>query len=52
MATLLRVPEVAERLAAMGVEIIGSTPDEFGRVIRADVVKWAKVVRESGAKAD
>jgi tripartite-type tricarboxylate transporter receptor subunit TctC len=52
MVKILRVPEVAERLAAMGVEIIGSTPDEFARVIKADVVKWAKVVKESGAKAD
>ena len=39
-------------LAGLGVEIIGNTPEEFGNVIRTDIVKWAKVVKESGAKAD
>jgi len=52
MVRILRVPDVIERLGAMGVEIVGSTPEEFARVIRADVVKWGKVVRDSGAKAD
>jgi tripartite-type tricarboxylate transporter receptor subunit TctC len=52
MIRILRMPDVVERLGAMGVEIVGSTPEEFARVIRADVVKWGKVVRDSGAKAD
>ena len=52
MQKALRDPEVVQRLAGLGVEIIGNTPDEFARVIRADIVKWGKVVRESGAKAD
>jgi tripartite-type tricarboxylate transporter receptor subunit TctC len=49
---ILRVPEVAERLGAMGLEIVGSTPDEFGRVIKSEVARWATVVREAGVKAD
>ena len=52
MVKALRDPEVVERLTAMGVEIVGNTPDEFGRIIRADIVKWGKVVKDSGAKAD
>ena len=52
MLKALRDPEVVERLAGLGVEIIGNSPDEFARVIRADIVKWGKVVKESGAKAD
>jgi tripartite-type tricarboxylate transporter receptor subunit TctC len=52
MVKALRDPEVIERLAALGVEIIGNTPDEFARIIRADVVKWGKVVKDAGAKAD
>jgi len=52
MVKILRMPDVVERLAAMGVEVIGNTPDEFARIIKADVVKWGKVVRDSGAKAD
>jgi tripartite-type tricarboxylate transporter receptor subunit TctC len=46
------MPDVVEKLGAMGVEIVGNTPEEFSRVIKADVVKWGKVVRDSGAKAD
>ncbi len=52
MAGIVRLPDVIERLAAMGVETIGNAPGEFARVIHADVVRWAKVVRDSGAKAD
>jgi tripartite-type tricarboxylate transporter receptor subunit TctC len=52
MLKALRDPEVVQRLAGLGVEIIGNSPDEFGAVIRSDIVKWGKVVRDSGAKAD
>ena len=49
---ILRVPEVAERLGAMGLEIVGSTPDEFGRVIKSEVARWAVVIKEAGVKAE
>jgi tripartite-type tricarboxylate transporter receptor subunit TctC len=52
MVKALREPDVVERLAALGVEIIGNTPDEFAHIIRSDIVKWAKVVKDSGVKAD
>jgi tripartite-type tricarboxylate transporter receptor subunit TctC len=41
-----------ERLSSQGAEAIGSTPQAFGAYIRAETAKWAKVVRESGAKAE
>jgi tripartite-type tricarboxylate transporter receptor subunit TctC len=46
------MPDVVERLSAMGVEILATSPDEFARVIKADVAKWAKVVKDAGVKAD
>ena len=46
------VPEVRERLAIQGAEAISSSTEEFGRRIRDDMQKWAKVVRASGAQAD
>ena len=52
MVKILHLPDVVEKLGAMGVEIVGNSPEEFARIIKADVVKWGKVVRESGAKAD
>ena len=47
-----RSPDIGARLAAEGAEPGGTTPDEFAAYIRREIVKWAKVVRESGAKAD
>jgi hypothetical protein len=45
-------PEVVERLSSQGAEPIGSTPQAFAAYIRTETAKWAKVVRESGAKAE
>jgi tripartite-type tricarboxylate transporter receptor subunit TctC len=44
--------ELRERLASQGADGVGGTPDEFARVIRSDFAKWAKVVKQSGAKVD
>ena len=41
-----------DRLAAIGMEPLTNTPAEFAAFIRSETVKWAKVVRESGAKAE
>jgi tripartite-type tricarboxylate transporter receptor subunit TctC len=48
----LRAPEMAERFAWVGAEIISSTPEEFGKFLRVELAKWAKVVKEGGIKAD
>jgi len=48
----LRSPEMAERFARVGADIIASTPEEFARHLRAELVKWAKVVKEAGLKAE
>jgi tripartite-type tricarboxylate transporter receptor subunit TctC len=47
---IVRSPEVVERLAAMGNEPVGSTPEEFDQRIREEIPKWAKVIREAGIK--
>jgi tripartite-type tricarboxylate transporter receptor subunit TctC len=44
--------DIKERLASLGAEPQPMTPDEFGRFVRVDIAKWAKVVKESGAKVD
>ena len=44
--------EMRERLASMGIEPLSSTPEQFGEFLRADMARWAKVIRDSGAKAD
>ena len=44
--------ELKERLATQGVEARGGKPEEFAAFLRAEIPKWTKVVRDSGAKAD
>lgn len=45
-------PKMRERLAELGGKPIPGTPDDFGRVIAAETLKWEKVVTSSGAKPD
>jgi tripartite-type tricarboxylate transporter receptor subunit TctC len=52
VARIVRTQDVSDKLAAQGAEPIGDSPDEFGRYLKAEVVKWAKVVKASGATLD
>jgi tripartite-type tricarboxylate transporter receptor subunit TctC len=47
---VLNEPAIRDRIVADGSEPVGSSPEEFRRFMQADLVKWAKVVKESGAK--
>lgn len=49
---VLKEPAVQEKFRSLGLDIIGSKPDEFKIFLRGDIVKWAKIVKDSGAKAD
>jgi tripartite-type tricarboxylate transporter receptor subunit TctC len=49
---ILGLPDVRERLAAMGAEPVANTPDAFAAFIVAERAKYAKVVRDSGARVD
>jgi tripartite-type tricarboxylate transporter receptor subunit TctC len=49
---VMRSDEVGGRLGAQGLNIIASTPDAFTAHIASEMAKWARVVKESGAKAD
>ena len=49
---IVQLPDVRERLTAEGFDIPIDTPEGFAAYIKSDVVKWAKVVRASGAKVN
>ncbi|CAN5815941.1 tripartite tricarboxylate transporter substrate binding protein [soil metagenome] len=49
---LLRSKEVIDSLAAQGAEPYATRPEEFGAVLKADLVKWGNVVKASGASVD
>jgi tripartite-type tricarboxylate transporter receptor subunit TctC len=52
MQRVLAQPDVKERLLAVGVDVVGSTPEELARFQRAEMEKWARIVKDSGAKVD
>ncbi len=45
-------PDVREKLAQQGAEIRENTPEQTAAFVRAEMAKWAKVIKDSGAKAD
>ena len=48
----LALPDMKERFNQQGAEPQGTTPEEFSAFIKSELVKWAKVVKDSGARAD
>ncbi len=50
LAKAVRSPEVGERMRASGIDVLGNSPEQFAVQIKADVERWAKVVREAGIK--
>ena len=49
---ILSTPDVSKRLAESGLEAVGSTADELAAYQRTEIAKWAKVVKDSGAKVE
>jgi tripartite-type tricarboxylate transporter receptor subunit TctC len=49
---VLKLPDVRERFASLGVDPVGSTPEEFAKVIAADIAKWTAVAKAANIKAD
>ena len=49
---VLALPDVRAKLADLGMEAIGNTPEEFGAAIKLQIPKWAKLIKESGIKPD
>jgi tripartite-type tricarboxylate transporter receptor subunit TctC len=52
MVTLIKTPEMQAQLLKLGAQPLTMTPAEFGAFIKSEIVKWSKVVRDSGAHLD
>ena len=52
LVKVLRQPDVRDRFAGEGGEIVANTPEEFGNFIRRDIPKWLKVIKDAKVKVD
>ncbi len=52
ISKVLQMPDVNARISAQGAEIIGGRPAMFAAYIQSEIPKWAKVIKDSGARAD
>jgi len=52
IAGILKTPDMHAKFIEQGAEPVGSTPQQFGDYMRAETVKWAKVIKISGATAE
>jgi tripartite-type tricarboxylate transporter receptor subunit TctC len=49
---IINMPDVKEKLIGLGAEPVGNSSEEFAALVKTEVVKWAEVVKKSGAKVD
>ena len=49
---VLNRAEVKEQLFNAGVEVVGSSPEEFAATVKSEMAKWGKVIKDAGIKAD
>ena len=52
VARILQLPGTTERFVAQRIDLASSTPEAFGSLIRTEVPKWRKIVKDADAKVD
>ena len=52
IAKIVRIPEIHERMTAMGIDPIGGTPEELAVQLKSDLDRWTRVAKSAGVKAN
>jgi tripartite-type tricarboxylate transporter receptor subunit TctC len=52
LVKVVALPDVRARMASLGMEVAGSTPEELGALVKSDIAKWGKVIKEAGVRID
>jgi tripartite-type tricarboxylate transporter receptor subunit TctC len=49
---IARLPDVASRLKAIGVDAVGTSSDEFAKILQSDITRWGDVARSANIKIE
>ncbi len=52
IVTLLKEPDVIQRFRNQGVEVVASTPEQFGTLVRSEITKWTQLIREANIRIE
>jgi tripartite-type tricarboxylate transporter receptor subunit TctC len=52
IAKVMALPEIRDKMVAMGTDPVGSSPEEFGLYIKSETIKWGRIIRESNIRPD
>ncbi|MET0481410.1 MAG: tripartite tricarboxylate transporter substrate-binding protein, partial [Aestuariivirgaceae bacterium] len=52
LVRIVALPDMRDKLAALGFSPVGSTPEEYSALIKDDIDRWSKVVRDAGIKVE
>jgi tripartite-type tricarboxylate transporter receptor subunit TctC len=52
IARIIALPDVIQRLAALGLEPVADTPEEFGTYIKTEIARWGDIIRRSNLKVE
>jgi tripartite-type tricarboxylate transporter receptor subunit TctC len=52
LVRILKLPDVQQRLRGEAYDVIADTPDQFAAAIRAEIAKWAPIVKQAGLRAE
>jgi tripartite-type tricarboxylate transporter receptor subunit TctC len=49
---ILKLPDIRDKLSALGADIVGSTPEEFAKYLRDEITKWRRVAKQANVRLD
>jgi tripartite-type tricarboxylate transporter receptor subunit TctC len=52
VVAVLRDPEIQKKIAALGADVVGDSPQEFGTAMRAESAQWAEIIKAAGIRAE
>jgi len=52
LVRIINLPDIRARLLDLGADIVGDTPDQFEAFMKAELVKWSKLIKDTGVRLE